>query len=79
MELPRLPHAFFDLTDFFLVYVEEAGRLSVSCDFGDEREVVDVVQRIVEPSFLVSAVLETPEVIVGVPWSLLLTVVRNRM
>ena len=57
--------------------MEEARHLSVSCDFGDEREVVDVVQCVVEPSSLVSAVLEAPKVIMGVPWSLLLTVVRD--
>ena len=79
MELPCLPHAFFDLADFFLVYVKEAGRLTVTCDLGDEREIVDMVQRIVEPGSLISAILEVPKVIVCVPWSFLLTVVRDRV
>ena len=57
--------------------MEEAGRLTITRDFGDEREVVDVIQCIVEPCSLVSAVLEAPKVIVCVPWSYLLTVVRD--
>ena len=79
MELPCLPHVFFDFADFFLVHVKESGRLAVTRDLGDEREVVDTVQRIVEPCPFVSAVLEAPEVVMCVPWSLLLTVVRDRM
>ena len=74
MKLSRLPHAFFDLADFFLLHMKEAGRLSVVCDFSDEREVMDVVQRVVKPRSLVNAVLEAPEIVRCVPWSYLLTV-----
>ena len=51
----------------------------VTCDFSDEQEVMDMVQRIVEPYLLISAVLEAPEIIVCVLWSFLLTVVRDRI
>ena len=79
MELPCFPHAFFDLTDFFLIHVKEARRLVETRDLSDKRKVVDMVQRIVEPRFFVSAVFEVPKIILCIPWSLFLTVVRNGM
>ena len=38
---------------------------------------MNVVQRVIELRPLVSAILEAPKVIMCVPWSFLLTVVRN--
>ena len=69
----------FDFTDFFLIHVKKVGRLTIARDLGDEREVMDAVQRIIEPRSLVSAVFEAPEVVRCVPWSYFLTMVRNRM
>ena len=79
MELSHFPHALFDFTDFLLIYVEKAGRLTETRNFGDEREIVDAIQHVVEPCSLVSAILEAPKVVRCVPWSYLLTVVRDCM
>ena len=76
-ELPSLPHAFFDLADLFLINKEEARCLVELRNLGSEREVVDVLQCIVELCSLVSAVLEMPEIIVCVLWALSLIVVRD--
>ena len=38
-----------------------------------------MIQHVVEPRPLVSAILEAPEIVMGVPWSFLLTVVRDRI
>ena len=40
---------------------------------------MNTVQRVIESRSLVSAILEVPEVIMCVPWSYLLTVVRDHI
>ena len=70
---------FFNLADLFLINKEEARCLTETCDLSSEREVVDVFQHVVESRSLVSAVLEVPEVIVCIPWSFSLIMVRDRI
>ena len=76
-ELPSFPHAFFNLVDCFLINEEEVGCLTEMCDLGSEREVMDVFQCIVELRSLVSTIFEVPEVIVCIPWSFSLIMVRD--
>ena len=78
-ELSRLPHAFFNLADLFLINKEETGRLSEPRDLRGKGEVMDVFQCIVEARSLVSANLEPPQVIVGVPWPFPQVMVRERI
>ena len=54
-------------------------RLAETRDLSDEREVMDMVQRVIESCPLVSAVLEVPKVIMCILWSFLLTMVRNHI
>ena len=77
LELPCLPHALFNLVDLFLVDKEEAGCLVEMRNLGGEREVVNVFQRVVELRLFVSAVLEAPEVVMCVPWSSPLIMIRD--
>ena len=78
-ELSRLPHVLLDLANLLLIHKEEVGHLAEMCDLGDEQEVMDVFQRIVEPRPFVSAILETPKVVMHVPWSFSLIMVRDRI
>ena len=77
LELPCLPHALFDLTNLFLVNKEEAGHLSESHDFCGKRQIMDVLQCIVEAHFFVRADLETPQIIMCVPWSFPQVMIRE--
>ena len=77
LELASLPHALFDFADLLLINEKEARCLAEACNLGSKREVVDVLQRVVEPLSLVSTILETPEVILCVPWVLSLIVIRD--
>ena len=79
LELPRLPHAFFNFANLFLISEEKAGSLTEACDFGSEREVVNVLQRVVKPRLLISAVLEAPEVVMCIPWSFPLIMIRDHI
>ena len=79
LELPSLPHALFNFADLFLLFGKEVGCLAEPCNFSSEREVVDVFQRVVELHSLVSAILEPPEIVVSVPRSLSLIMVRDHI
>ena len=68
LELSRLPHALLDLVNLFLINKEEVGCLSEPCDFCGKREVVDVLQRIVEACLIVRTEFESPQVVMCVPW-----------
>ena len=76
-ELSGLPHAFFYLADLFLIYEEKVGHLAEPHNLGGEREVMNMFQHIVKLRSLVSAVLETPEVVVRILWSFSLIMVRE--
>ena len=69
-ELPRIPHSFFDFVDLFLINEEKAGRFSEPRDLRGEGEVMNVLESVVETRSFVSAMLESPQVIIGVPWPL---------
>ena len=77
--MSRLPHSLFDFADLFLINEEEAGRLSESRDLRGEREIVDVLESVVETRSFVSAMLESPQVVMCVPWPLSSVVVRERV
>ena len=63
----------------FLINEEEVGHLAEVCNLGGKREVVDVLQCIVELLSFVSAVLELPEVVLCVPWALSLIMIRENI
>ena len=77
LKLSCRPHMLFNFVDLLLIDKEEAGRLLETRDLGGEREVMDVLQRVVEPRPLVSTILETPEVVLGVLRSLSLIMIRH--
>ena len=62
---------------FFLIQVEEARCLAVVRNLSSEGQIADVFECRLEPIEIVSAELETPEVILGVPWALPLIMVRG--
>ena len=76
-ELAGFPHVCFNLSYFFLVLEEEAGGLAVACNLGGKGQLADMFERRFEPVKVVSTKLETPEIILGVPWALPLIVVRD--
>ena len=79
LELAGLPKSFFDLAYFFLILEEEAGGFAVARDLGGKGQIPNVFERRFEPVEVVSAELETPKVILGVPWALPLIMVRDRV
>ena len=76
-ELAGFPHAHFDLMYFFLVLEEEAGGFAVARNLGGEGQVTNVFERRFELVEIISTVLETPKVVLCVPWALSLIVVRD--
>ena len=78
-ELASLPQTFFDFAYFFLILEEEAGGFAVARDLSGEGQVADMLKRRFESVEVVSAELESPEVILGVPWALSLIMVRDRI
>ena len=76
-ELSSLPHALFNFADLFLIYKEEARRLAKACDCSGEQEVVNVFQHVVKPHSLISTILETPEIVLCIPRSFSLIMVRE--
>ena len=56
---------------------EEVRGFAVARDLGGEGQIPDVFECGFEPIEVVSAELETPEVILGVPWALSLIMVRD--
>ena len=64
---------------FFLILEEEARGFAVVRNLGGEGQVTDVFECGFEPVEVVSTELETPEVILGVPWALSLIMVRDRI
>ena len=54
---------------FLLVLEEEAGGFAVARNLGGEGQVTDVFERRFELVEVVSAVLETPKVILCLPWT----------
>ena len=68
---------FFDIVDLFLVDEKKVGHLAETCNLGGMREVVDVFQCIVKPLFFISAILETPEVILCILWVFSLIMIRD--
>ena len=78
-ELAGLPKSFFDFTYLFLILEEEVGGFAVARDLGGKGQIPDVFERRFEPVEVVSAVLETPEVVLCVPWAFSLIMVRDRI
>ena len=77
LELASFPHVYFDLVYFFLELEEEARGFTVAHDLSGERQITDMFKYGFETIKVVSAELETPEVILSVPWALSLIVVRD--
>ena len=76
-ELASFPHVYFDLAYFFLELEEEVRGFTKPCDLGGEGQVADVFESRFELIEVVSAKLESPEVILGIPWALSLIMVRD--
>ena len=79
LELASFPHTIFDLAYFFLILEEEVGGFVIARNLSGEQQVVDEFERGSKPVEVISAKLETPEVILGVPWVLSLIMVRDRI
>ena len=78
-ELAGLPKSFFDFAYFFLILEEEARGFAVACDLGGKGQIPDVFERRFELVEVVSAKLETPEVVLCVPWAFSQIMVRDRI
>ena len=74
-----MPQVLFDFAYLLLVLEEETRGLAVARDLGSEGQVTNVFERRFEPIEVVSAILESPEVVLGVPWALSLIMVRDRI
>ena len=78
-ELASLPQTFFDLAHFFLVLEEEVGGFAVACNLSSERQVADMFEGGLEPVEIVSAILESPEVILCILQMISLIMVRDHI
>ena len=58
---------------------KEAGRFAKAGNLGGKREVMNVLQRVVELHSLVSTIFEAPKVVVCVPQSLSLIMIGERI
>ena len=79
LKLAGLPEAFFNLTYFFLVLEEEVRGFAVAHNLSGEQQVTDMVKGRLKPVEIVSAVLESPKIILCVLRSLPLIMVRDRI
>ena len=77
LELAGLPHAVFDLAYFFLILEEEARGFAVARNLSGEGQITNMFKCRIEPVEVVSAELETPEIVLGIPWVLSLIMVRD--
>ena len=68
---------YFDLANFFLELEEEVRGFAVARNLSGEGQITNMFERGFEPIEVVSAELETPEVILSVPWALSLIMVRD--
>ena len=62
-----------------MIHKEEVRRLAEMRDLGGKREVMNVFQCIVKLCSLVSTILEIPEIVMRVPWSFSLIMIRERV
>ena len=79
LKLAGLPHAFFDLAYLFLELEEEAGGFAVARNLSSERQITNMLKGRLELVEVVNAELETPKVVLSVPWTFSLIVVRHRI
>ena len=77
LELASFPHACFDLAYLLLVLEEEARGFAVACNLSSKGQVTNVFVCGFELVEVISAKLETPEIILGIPWALSLIMIRD--